>query len=445
MPPPVSASTAVCRPVVPPDRYASTRVSGVPFTVTWVSAGYQHDAALLVGGERQKVDRRQTTLVVDAGEHHGRRRRHGRLPAGGVRAGGRGDQATVVALEHHLDAGIDQDGHRHEQRREHHREPEAPPAAARAGVGVPRWRAVGAARWHRRWSGIGCCGPTRHGCGLVRRRRRSVGGCVLGRGHERAPGCRMGRSAVMGTAHDRGDGRSSRPPPPEAPGSRAAGRRARGPADRCSTPRGGAPRLGRSPSRAAAPPGRPAGRPPPAQPGPQVVDALPGRHPCRRVAADDDVQDPGAILVEQLVDGVRGVRVATSGDLEIAGLEPLDVADGRGDHGQAVGRRADRSGVGLLPGHVGHRQQDAIERELVAHVDGGDQVAHVGGIEGATEDADPLARAPGVTRSRAARPRVRVRWTGAGCHRPSVGGPRPAGTAGPPPRRTTFWTNGNPR
>ena len=103
--------------------------------------------------------------------------------------------------------------------------------------------------------------------------------------------------------------------------------------------------------------------------------------------------------VEQLVDGVRGVRVATSVDLEIAGLEPLDVADGRLDHGQPVGGRADRSGAGLLPGHVGHRQQHPIEREGVAHVDRGDQVAHVGGVEGAAEDAEPFAH-PGVTRSR---------------------------------------------
>src|SRR3546814_20987256 len=60
-----------------------------------------------------------------------------------------------------------------------------------------------------------------------------------------------------------------------------------------------------------------------------------------------------------------------------------------------------RSGAVLLPGNVVDHQQDPVEPEVVAHVDGGDEVTDVGRVEGASES--PEARPPAV----AARPHLR--------------------------------------
>src|SRR3546814_5389656 len=56
-----------------------------------------------------------------------------------------------------------------------------------------------------------------------------------------------------------------------------------------------------------------------------------------------------------------------------------------------------RSGAVLLPGNVVDHQQDPVEPEVVAHVDGGDEVTDVGRVEGAPEY--PEARPPAVARS----------------------------------------------
>ena len=49
----------------------------------------------------------------------------------------------------------------------------------------------------------------------------------------------------------------------------------------------------------------------------------------------------------------------------------------------------------LLPGHVGDDEQEPVEGERVAHVDRGDEVAHVRRVERAAEHADAFRHVTG--------------------------------------------------
>ena len=60
---------------------------------------------------------------------------------------------------------------------------------------------------------------------------------------------------------------------------------------------------------------------------------------------------------------------------------------GRLDHREPVLGRADGPFTDLLPGHIRDHQEDPVEREGVADVDRGHQVADVRRIEGPTEHA----------------------------------------------------------
>ena len=113
-----------------------------------------------------------------------------------------------------------------------------------------------------------------------------------------------------------------------------------------------------------------------------------------RVCAQDHEQ--GAV---RILDGEGAQRVGRVGhpagvDLEATGLEALDVRHRRLDHGQAILGGADGALPHLLPRHVVHHQEHPVERQLVADVHRRDQVADVGRVEGAPEDAEALARHP---------------------------------------------------
>ena len=110
---------------------------------------------------------------------------------------------------------------------------------------------------------------------------------------------------------------------------------------------------------------------------------------CAANASSDRVP---ALELGQRVGGVAGTATV---DLHPTRLEPLDTAHGGRHQGEAVLGGRDRPLPFLLPGPVGHLEEDAVEAEFVAHVDGGDKVADVGGVERAAEQPEsqpPLGR-----------------------------------------------------
>ena len=90
--------------------------------------------------------------------------------------------------------------------------------------------------------------------------------------------------------------------------------------------------------------------------------------------------------------GVGGVARPAGLDLQTPGRESRDVGDRRLDHRQPVGRRGDRPFSLLLPRDVGDHQDQRVQGEGVAHVDGGDQVTDVGRVEGPAEQSDAQRR-----------------------------------------------------
>jgi hypothetical protein len=123
--------------------------------------------------------------------------------------------------------------------------------------------------------------------------------------------------------------------------------------------------------------------------GDHLLEPLPGVQPGGGVVTDDREQLRPRMLSRQR--GQRVCRVARPAgvDLEPSGGQARNVGDGRGDHLQAVEGRRDRPFALLLPGDVGDHQDHGVERQGVAHVDGGDEVTDVGRVEGAAEQADP--------------------------------------------------------
>ena len=75
-------------------------------------------------------------------------------------------------------------------------------------------------------------------------------------------------------------------------------------------------------------------------------------------------------------------------DLDVGGLDAVEIGDRGLDQRQPVRRRGHLAVPTFCHGHVGHDQQDHVEGERVAHLGGHRQVTDVGGIEGAAEDPD---------------------------------------------------------
>src|SRR4029077_9124035 len=78
-------------------------------------------------------------------------------------------------------------------------------------------------------------------------------------------------------------------------------------------------------------------------------------------------------------------------ELDPRSLEPGDAVERGHEHLEALLGRRDDATV-LLPGTPRDDDEHSIERQLVARRAGIHQVTHVDGIEGATEDPDPLVR-----------------------------------------------------
>ena len=79
------------------------------------------------------------------------------------------------------------------------------------------------------------------------------------------------------------------------------------------------------------------------------------------VPADDQEQLVAGPACVQLGQGVGGVRLPASVDLEPAGLQAGHAAYRRFHQSQPVLGRADGPRAGLLPGHVGHHQHDPVQ------------------------------------------------------------------------------------
>ena len=132
----------------------------------------------------------------------------------------------------------------------------------------------------------------------------------------------------------------------------------------------------------------------------QLVGVLPRQDLGQRVGAGDEEQlvvGPLRVQVAQRVDGV--------GDALPVDVDPADgeagVGGGRDDrHEVAVLGGADAV---LVPGLAGRHEDDLVEPEERLHLTGGDEVAVVDRVEGATHDAEAH------TSAAIARPRVRVR------------------------------------
>ncbi len=104
------------------------------------------------------------------------------------------------------------------------------------------------------------------------------------------------------------------------------------------------------------------------------------------VGAHDEEELAVGVLGDELLEGVGRVRLAPPLDLDGAGLDAFGAGDGGLDHGQPVGGGRDPS-TALLPGMVGHHEQDAVEVQVVADVGRGDQMADVDRVEGPPENS----------------------------------------------------------
>ena len=261
-----------------------------------------------------------------------------------------------LLCEHDVDAGVDQHGHGGEQQHEH--APGSRSATSR------------------------CAGRFDDGRGASRSRNSMKAWSAGGRRSSAPPGRGEGASsvgAVMGNPHDRAGGRSARKWPRRARGSRAAARRRPGPrrsvldtSRRGTSTRSNAQSAGRRDVDARALDDDELG------PVAHLVDALPGRHAGRRVLADDHEERHGSGPRRAARRRCRPCSVAAPAQLEVAGLEPVDVGDRGGHHGQAIGGRAERAGADLLPRSVRDGEQHPVELQGVAHVDGGDEMARRG-------------------------------------------------------------------
>ena len=123
--------------------------------------------------------------------------------------------------------------------------------------------------------------------------------------------------------------------------------------------------------------------------GDDLLEPLPRVQPGGGVVADDREQFGPGIPPGQHRQRVGGVARPTGVDLEASGGQSGDIGDRRLDHRQAVNGRGDRAFPLLLPGNVGDHQDHGVESEGVTDVDGGDEMADVGRIEGPAEQADP--------------------------------------------------------
>ena len=166
-------------------------------------------------------------------------------------------------------------------------------------------------------------------------------------------------------------------------------RRRTGPAGRCSTPPGGAPRRGSTARR------RPGCTGSPGRSTTTIVERPTTSSWRSHVARPAAASSPTIVnsVAAGLPIGQGGQRVggeagAAELDLQAPGLQARHVGDGGLDHRQAVGGRRDRPAGLLLPGDVGHHQHDDVQVEGVADVHGGDQVAHVRRVERPPEQAD---------------------------------------------------------
>jgi hypothetical protein len=118
-----------------------------------------------------------------------------------------------------------------------------------------------------------------------------------------------------------------------------------------------------------------------------LVPAIPGQQPRRGIGPEDGEELSRGVAASQLSEGVSRVAEASPVDLDPAGLETVHRLHGGGHQGVAILRGADPADALLLPRPVGDFEEHLVEVELVADVHRGDEVADVGRIEGATEQA----------------------------------------------------------
>src|SRR5207244_2842732 len=93
------------------------------------------------------------------------------------------------------------------------------------------------------------------------------------------------------------------------------------------------------------------------------IRSLPGHELVGDVAADDEEEVGIGARVPQRLQRVGRVRLTAAVNLDPARLEAPDLADRRLDEGKPVLRRRDEALALLLPGDVGHDEQDALESE----------------------------------------------------------------------------------
>jgi len=103
--------------------------------------------------------------------------------------------------------------------------------------------------------------------------------------------------------------------------------------------------------------------------------------------------------VEQGLDGVDRVRRSGPVDLHPADLDPLHPGDGAPRHREAVLRPADAADRRLLPRIVRHDHEEPIEPEHLEAPAHGIDVPDMRGIEGPTEQTDPLRSWGGIPAS----------------------------------------------
>ena len=148
--------------------------------------------------------------------------------------------------------------------------------------------------------------------------------------------------------------------------------------------------------------------------GDDLLESFPGVQSSGGVVTDDGEQVDTGVESAERRQGVGGVAGTTGVDLEVSSSQSGDVGDRRFDHRQSVGSRGDGPISLLLPRDVGNHQDHRVQVQGVPDVDGRDQVADVGRVERAAEQADSSDRRDAAAGSRTC-------WRTWGRHGASVG------------------------
>lgn len=124
-----------------------------------------------------------------------------------------------------------------------------------------------------------------------------------------------------------------------------------------------------------------------------LINAFPRQQIVGGIGTDDREELCIGILPLQLRQRVSRERGPTRSNLGITSFKSSHTVDSRTHHGQTIVGRLHLAYRLLLPWNIRHHQDHDIKVKFVTDIDCGDEVAHMGRIEGAAKQPDPSTRA----------------------------------------------------